>query len=121
MFVYGFPAILGIPPHRYKKTSRVELAFDILLTGGWISAATRVMIYSRCPAQIRLDSIRGIIQYIDHSTEFCPALVITVCLGYISGLFYFMKIIQGLKNNEEKVKKVGKNIMFARGNWRRLQ
>ncbi|KAJ1539553.1 hypothetical protein HK096_000642, partial [Nowakowskiella sp. JEL0078] len=49
MFVYLFPAFLGISPSRHPRISRVEVVVDFVYIGFWLSAASALALFGRCP------------------------------------------------------------------------
>jgi hypothetical protein len=120
MFLYAFPAFLDIKPHLHHRTSKVEMVFDILMTTGWIVAATQILLYAKCPSQyVNPLGPSEFFQLIDNSTRYCPTLVSTITAGYLTAIFFVLKIMHGIRNNITEVEQhVGKNIMYARGTWK---
>ena len=97
------------------------MVFDGIMIAIWIVAATQLAIYAECPAQ--KVTLSTVIDIIDNSTRYCPALVTTIAGGYISTIFYIIKLIDGirLEKNEQKLGEGVNNTMFARGNWKPRQ
>ncbi|KAI8814593.1 hypothetical protein BJ742DRAFT_270036 [Cladochytrium replicatum] len=52
MFVYFFPAFLGIPPHRHPRFSRVEIGVDLIYCGFWLFASSALAFFGKCPHEI---------------------------------------------------------------------
>lgn len=120
MFLYSFPGFLGIPPHRHHRVSRVETSFDTIICGLWIVATTQLAVYGKCPSQT--SQINGdFISYIDNSISYCPTLQATLFLGGITCLLFLWRFVDGIRDqyaHKNSAHKMGKHIMFARGNWR---
>jgi len=119
MFLYTFPGFLGIPPHRHHRISRVELTFDFIMCALWIFAGIQLSIYASCPHQ-EISFVRAIAVYLDLSSRFCPTLLVTLILGFLTALLFGIRMYDGLvdQRSSHDIFPLGKHIMFARGSWR---
>jgi hypothetical protein len=51
IFVYLFPSVLDIQPHRESRFSRVELVMDGFYLSAWFVGATQLIYFGSCPKQ----------------------------------------------------------------------
>jgi hypothetical protein len=98
----------------------VEQCFDFIISAGWIVGTSQLAVFAKCPSYTKkVNSITSIFEYVDNSTQFCPTLVTTICLGFLCGVAFLVKFSRGFYQAKDiETHMVGKHIMFARGNWK---
>jgi hypothetical protein len=111
MFVYSFPIIVRVPPHRYLRISFAETSLDLIIACIWAAASIWVTSYSKC-ASYQLISFKIVSIF----SSYCGELMLSIFLGFGTMILYTIGFIMGvidLQNNVED----DNSIMFAKGNW----
>ena len=116
LFVYCFPVLVGIPPHRYSKFSIPEISLDVLVFVGWLVAPSLILGYGHCTHDKMAIMESGVYKIINLSTTLCVEWTVAVILAFLAAFFYFCTASNGVMNMETEDSSA---IMFARGNWKR--
>jgi hypothetical protein len=106
--VYRFPATFGITPYHHSRTSRVEVAFDLIFSVFWVVASICLSVYEgACPISIFYWSS-------------CSPWYLTMIFGYLSFAAYGVNVYFGivdLKNHGWGVDDYNGKPVGARGAW----
>ncbi|KAL2919080.1 hypothetical protein HK105_201350 [Polyrhizophydium stewartii] len=122
MFMYAFPATLGVPPHRHWCFSRVEVCIDLVWTIMWFATSIRLAVYGRCPQEAIIQIANGQFIVVDESMSSCFAWPFSTAAGFCAGALMFLILCMGIADLQRQARLVSAeshtHIMFARGNWR---
>lgn len=108
LIIYCYPRFFEIVPHRYKRISRVEVGFDVLLFGLYLSSSAALSAYGECPVR----------QAGNDTTGSCVTWNLCKGFGYASAALYFVSIVYGIADLSRHLWGIEKHgVMFARGTW----
>ncbi|KAJ3394367.1 hypothetical protein HDU92_006946 [Lobulomyces angularis] len=98
LFVYSYPAFLGVPPHRHKRFSRVEVMVDLLYVGLWLSSSTAMAFYNPPDGTITIfnDGVRK--DFNRRQILETPNWKICWAFGYLSAFMFSTTFIQGVRD-----------------------
>ena len=109
MFVYTFPAFLGVPPQRHLRFSRIEVAVDFIYILFWLASASALANYGNCPKRI--------FSIIKSELESCLAWNLCLVFGFLNVILFSATFIMGGRDLWKQASAPGM-LMKGRGNWR---
>ncbi|KAJ3092059.1 hypothetical protein HK102_011123 [Quaeritorhiza haematococci] len=122
IFLYRFPAFLGVPPHRHLRFSRIECAVDFVYIAFWLAAASTVALYRRCPrVSFNLNfNFNFSSRDNDKAEESCLPWYMCFSLGYLCAALFGGTFVMGVKDLWEHglFRQGGYTYMGTRGSWR---
>ncbi|KXS16789.1 hypothetical protein M427DRAFT_55126 [Gonapodya prolifera JEL478] len=117
MFLYLFPHLLGIPPVRHPRFSRVEVATDLFWIAFWIAASTVGAVFGNCP--------RKFFDPITKDNNSCVPWNLSMILGYLTAVMFAVTFTMGVVDLKKygwgyATGKFSANegwVGWARGSW----
>ncbi|KAL3898452.1 MAG: hypothetical protein SGCHY_002735 [Lobulomycetales sp.] len=125
LFLYFYPAFLGVPPHRHPRFSRIEVIVDLLYIGFWLSASSAMAFFgvSTCPRRFFQNPQAGA-----DGGDSCLSWNMCFAFGYITALLFGATFVMGVRDlylhgwfgSTSSNAAAASNTAFsgARGNWR---
>ncbi|KAI8929217.1 hypothetical protein BC831DRAFT_444397 [Entophlyctis helioformis] len=122
MFLYAFPGMMGVPPHRHGCFSRVEVAIDVVFVGLWLGSSTKIAMFGKCPREsfVLAPNGSGILTIMETSYA-CGSWMFTILSAYAAMSLFLATLAMGVydlkRQDRADIAERHNMIMFARGNW----
>ncbi|KAI9012385.1 hypothetical protein DFJ74DRAFT_303131 [Hyaloraphidium curvatum] len=113
MFLYSAPVLLGVPPSRHKRFSRVEVVIDVLFLGFWVGASSVVAWFGECPRDTA---------HPPQKSSGCLSWNLCMAFGYVCCGLFLATFVLGIRDLRQYGwgYRIGENSVgngFARGHW----
>lgn len=95
----------------------------------WLVATSQFAIYASCPSQT-IKIIKALTVYLDISQKYCPTMIVTLALGYVTVLLFASQFLVGVRDQRKADQSktpgitlgsnicIGRHVMFAKASWK---